>query len=127
MSLAGELREGEGPKTRPEYSHRGIDWLVELWLWPERFFERELERYTGPGRVMGVQIRGQADARLRIVAWVCGMANVIDRLDLRLLREQFGGVSSAASAARGWPSLWASILLGARWTNPLRCGIMRPI
>jgi hypothetical protein len=112
MSLAEELDGRRGDNPRLDDFSRGIDHMVDLLLRPESFFKREISYYPEPAQLMGVQVGGRADTRLLFVAWICGMGNVLSRLDTRLLREQFGSVTSAGtSAAQSWPSLWGMVLV----------------
>lgn len=112
MSLAGELDERRGDNPWLDDFSCGIEHLVELLLRPESFFKRENRRYPEPAQVMGVKVGRQVDTRLLFVAWICGMGNVLSRLDTGLLREQFGGATNAGgSAAPSWPSLWGMVFL----------------
>ena len=100
------------PESVPPWFARlrdGIDRMVELLLRPERFFESELPKYR-PQKVLGLVVQGRADRKIMIVAWITGMGAVIDRLDMGLLREQFGGRASGVWSE--WPATWAGIVGG---------------
>jgi hypothetical protein len=90
MTEASAIRETSAGPSRSR-----TDAAVELLLYPERYFETLL-------RSAGVILPW-------LVIWVCGVAQVVDNLDFRLLA---GTLRPDAAILTSWPALWGAALVG---------------